>query len=174
MATYSYFAESTGLLPVADAAAFAFLDDHANLSSHMSKSSWMMLGSTMNIFMDELGTRAVGSKFGFTGRIAGVPLEVHEVVIRRQVPSSKAWETVGEPTLWVIGRYEMGFDLAPDAGATQLRVFIKYDRPIKGLARALSLLFHRAYAHWCTNQMVKDAERHFADLVDKGILSVHS
>jgi hypothetical protein len=129
----------------------------------MSKSSWMMLGSTMDIFMDELRTRAVESKFGFTGRIAGIPLEVHEVVTSRQVPSKKSWETVGEPTLWVIGCYEMGFDLTPGAGATRLRVYIKYDRPIRGLARALSLLFHRVYARWCTRKMVKDAELHFAE-----------
>lgn len=119
----------------------------------------------MDIFMDELTTRAVGSKFGFTGRIAGVPLAVHEVVTKRQPPSYKAWETLGEPTLWVIGRYEMGFELTPAATATGLRVFIDYDRPIKGLARALSLLFHGVYARWCTRKMVKDAERHFATIM---------
>jgi hypothetical protein len=165
MPTYQYSAESVGSLPVSNAAAFEFLDDHLNLSSHMSKSSWMMLGTTMDIFMDEFKTRAIGSKFGFTGRIAHIPLSVHEVVTRRQPPNCKAWETVGEPTLWVIGRYEMGFDLTQAASTTGLRVYIKYDRPIKGLARALSSLFHGAYARWCTRMMVKDAERHFAAIV---------
>ena len=124
----------------------------------------MMLGTTMNIFMDEPKTRAVGSKFGFTGRIAGVPLAVNEVVTKRQPLSYKAWETVGEPSLWVIGRYEMGFVLTPAASGCSLRVFINYDRPINGLARALSLLFHSVYARWCTRKMVKDAERHFATI----------
>lgn len=45
MPSYRYSAESAGSLPVGDAAAFEFLDDHSNLSSHMSKSSWMMLGT---------------------------------------------------------------------------------------------------------------------------------
>ena len=28
-------------------------------------------------------------------------------------PRSKVWGTVGEPALWVIGRYRMGFRIAP-------------------------------------------------------------
>lgn len=50
----------------------------------MGEKSWMMLGSTMDIFMDALRTREVGPEFGFKGSIVGVPLFVREVVTLRQ------------------------------------------------------------------------------------------
>jgi hypothetical protein len=40
---------------------------------------------------------------------------------------------------------------------------IDYDLPTRGLSRILGRLFGRMYAKWCTRQMVRDAERAFAD-----------
>ena len=165
MATYRYSADYSGQLRVLDREAFDFLDDQSNLSAHMGKKSWMMLGSTMDIFMDDRRTREVGSQFGFKGSIVGVPLFVREVVTFRHPPGSKTWETVGDPVLWVIGAYEMNFDLKPMSGGTRLTVSIRYDLPPRGFPRFLSLLFHRAYARWCTKKMVIDAQRHFSALV---------
>jgi hypothetical protein len=141
---------------------FDFLDDQSNLSSHMSKSSWMMLGSTMDVYMDAESTRAVGSKFGFRGAIVGVPLAVDEVVIGREPPLRKTWETVGEPCLWVIGRYRMGLELTPRGATTNMRVFIDYALPAGGLPRVLGRLFGNTYARWCTRKMVSDARRHYS------------
>lgn len=162
MTTYTHFADAVGTIEVPADVVFDFLDDQANLSSHMSKSSWMMLGTTMHIYMDQLQTRAVGSKFGFTGRILGIPLSVDEVVTGREPLLRKVWETVGEPNLWVIGRYRMGFELTPRPAGATLRVFIEYLRPAVGLSRFLGLLFAGTYARWCTRQMVTDAQKHFA------------
>jgi hypothetical protein len=116
----------------------------------------------MKIQMEPDHTRNVGSHFGFTGRILGAPLRVDELVTSRQPPLSKTWETVGEPRLWVIGRYEMGFEIAPVGSASNLRVYIRYDWPQGGLPRLLGRLFGRYYARWCTGRMVSDARRHFA------------
>lgn len=143
---------------------FAFLDDQTNLSSHMSKPSAMMLGSAMAIHMDEDHTRRVGSRFGFEGRIFGIPLRVEEIVTARQPPRSKSWETTAEPVLWVIGSYTMRFDLAPEANGSSLRVHIAYDPPRAGLPRLLAGLFGRLYARWCVRQMTSDAQRHFEKL----------
>ena len=165
MTTYTHFADADGVIDAPAETIFDFLDDHANLSSHMSESSWMMFGSTMNIYMDEHRTRAVGSKFGFTGRVVGIPLSVDELVVWREPPHSKSWETIGEPLLWVIGRYKMGFDLTPRPAGTALRVFIKYLRPSAGLPWFLGVLFGGIYARWCTRQMVTDAQKHFAPLL---------
>jgi hypothetical protein len=162
MTTYSHAADATGAIDVPAETIFEFLDDHSNLSSHMSESSWMMLGSTMDIYMDERRTRSVGSKFGFTGRILGIPLSVDEVVASREPPVGKSWETIGEPHLWVIGRYRMGFELTPNPAGTTLRVFIQYLRPASGLPRLLGRFFGGTYARWCTRQMVSDAQKHFA------------
>ena len=161
MNEYVGFAEAVGTVPAPVDAIFDFLDDQSNLSSHMSKSSGMMLGSTMDIHMDDKRARSVGSRFGFTGRILGIPLAVEEIVTGREPPGRKTWETTGEPRLWVIGRYRMGLELTQRGNASQLRVFIEYMPSPSGIPRLLSLVFGKTYARWCTRQMVTDAQKHF-------------
>jgi hypothetical protein len=139
------------------AVVFDFLDDQANLAAHMSKPSGMMLGSRMDIHMEADHTRRVGSKFGLSGRLLGLPLAVDEIVIARDPPVAKRWATTAEPQLWVIGSYEMGFRLAPGQSGTDLRVDIRYDLPARGISRFLGLLLGGIYARWCTRQMVADA-----------------
>lgn len=162
MTAYRYFADCQAYIDGPVANIFDFLDDQANLSSHMSQRSWMMLGSTMEIFMDDRQTRAIGSRFGFTGRMLGIPLRVEEAVTVREPPTRKTWETTAEPTLWVIGRYEMGLELSPSARGSRLRVHIRYNLPAAWFPRLLGRVFGSAYARWCTAKMVGDAQRHFA------------
>jgi hypothetical protein len=158
---YSGFAETHGSIDAPVATVFDFLDDQANLSAHMSKPSGMMLGSTMTIRMEADHTRQIGSAFGFTGSILGIPLMVDEVVTGRQPPKRKTWETTSEPCLWVIGQYQMGFELTSSAVGSTLRVHIRYNLPRAGLPRLLGRLFGKVYAAWCTSQMVADAQKHF-------------
>lgn len=163
MSPYTAFADAVGSIAARPEVVFDFLDDQSNLSAHMSQSSWMMLGTTMEIYMDDKRTRAIGSRFGFTGRILGIPLSVDEVVTAREPPLRKIWQTTGEPTLWVIGQYRMGLELEPKADGAQLRVFIEYARPKAGIPWVLGLMFGKIYARWCTGQMVTDAQTHFAE-----------
>lgn len=162
MTEYPDFAEARGTIGAPPMVVFDFLDDQANLSAHMSQSSGMMLGSTMDIRMEPDHTRRVGSTFGFTGRIFGIPLAVDEVVTGRVPPTEKTWETTAEPRLWVIGRYQMGFELAPEGQQSSLRVYIRYALPEGGFKRLLGRLLGRSYAKWCTRQMVTDAQKHFS------------
>ena len=153
--------EATVELPVAQDVAFAYLDDHRNLSSHMSKSSWMMAGSKMAIEFDGAEARAEGSCIRLRGSVLGIPLSVEEVVIERRPPHRKVWQTVGVPRLLVIGGYRMGFDVAPRGKTSALRVFIDYELPRRGIARWLSWIGN-AYARWCVAQMASDARAHFS------------
>jgi hypothetical protein len=161
MTSYPFSAEARGIVEAPAEVVFAFLDDQENLSSHMSKPSGMMLGTTMKIVMEPDHTRRVGSRFGFTGSVLGVPLRVDEIVTSRVPPSSKTWETTAEPILWVIGQYGMGFELVPHGPRTELRVYIRYARPRGILGGILGWLFGPAYARWCTGVMVDDAAKHF-------------
>src|SRR5690606_28244007 len=102
MPEYPFSAETRVGVDASPDAVFAFLDDHRNLSAHMEQTSWMMIGSRMDIHLDEGGARSVGSKFGFTGSVLGIPLSVEEVVTERDPPWRKEWATIVEPTLWVI------------------------------------------------------------------------
>mgnify|MGYP000636777420 CR=1 FL=1 len=161
MITYPYSAEASGMVEAPADVVFDFLDDQENLSAHMSKPSGMMLGSTMKIEMEPAQPKRVGSRFGLVGRIFGIPLRVSEVVTSRAPPTSKAWETTAEPTLWVIGAYRMGFELAGRASRSKLRVHIAFARPSGLLGALLGAAFGAAYARWCTRRMVNDAIGHF-------------
>ena len=82
---------------------FAHLDEHSRLAGHMSQSSWMMLGSRMNLHVDDGKGQRVGSVIRLSGKVVGLPQHVEEAVTERTPPSKKVWETIGEPNLLVIG-----------------------------------------------------------------------
>jgi len=153
--------EHSALLGASVEQAFAYLDDFRALSAHMEKRSGMMAGSAMQISMDHLGGRAVGSRVRMEGRMLGINLRLEEVVTERNPPLRKVWETV-EAALVVIGSYRLGFELSPKAPGATLCVFIDYDLPAGGLARWLAGFLARRYARWCVDRMVGDAVSRFA------------
>lgn len=153
--------ESSGFIQAPMDRVFAHVDDHARPSSHMSEPSWMMGGGRMQTELDQGRGQLLGSHIRLSGRVFGVELVVDEIVVQREPPRLKIWETTGVPKLLVIGRYRMGFDLSPQGDGSLLRVFIEYALPESAPARWLGRLFGRYYARWCTRQMVDDAVKHF-------------
>lgn len=121
----------------------------------------MTAGASMRIDTDERHGQAVGSVIRLSGRVLGLRLSVDEVVTEREPPHRKAWETVGEPKLLVVGAYRMGFTIDPVAGGSRLVVFIDYDLPARGIGRMLGALLGRRYAAWCTRRMAEDARAAF-------------
>jgi len=158
---YSRHEESSALVNASAERVFEQLDDQTRLSEHMSKRSWKMGWGRMETVLDAQHGRSVGSHIVLRGRVFGIRLYLDEVVIIREPPLKKTWETVGQPRLLVIGPYRMGFDLLPDGISSQLRVAIDYELPAKGMSRLLGRLFGRSYAKWCTRQMVRDAQYPF-------------
>jgi hypothetical protein len=140
---------------------FAHLDDQRRLSAHMTKRSWKMGWGKMEVRLDAAGGKAIGSHIVLDGRVFGIYLYLDEIVTDHQPPRCKRWRTVGEPHLLVIGQYTMGFDISETPNGSQLRVFIDYELPTRGVAKIFGRLFGRMYAKWCTRQMVQDAQRAF-------------
>jgi hypothetical protein len=151
--------EATAKVGVEAARLFDALDNHARLSSHMTRPSWRMGGATMQITTDEGQGRAVGSVITLRGQVLGIRLRVDEVVTTHERPTLKVWETIGTPRLLVVGAYRMRFDIEPRGSASLLRVSIDYDRPQHGVSRLIGWACGRMYARWCTRQMVADAMR---------------
>jgi hypothetical protein len=89
---------------------------------------------------------------------------VNEVVTEREPPRRKRWQTMGEPRLIVIGRYEMGFEIVPQEDASRLRLWIDYE-PARGAFGWLPAL-GQMYARWCVDRMVEDAVAAFARAVE--------
>lgn len=153
--------ESEARIRASSDALFSYLDDPRRLSSHMSKSSWMMFGSRMDIQVDEAEAHAVGSRIRLSGHVLGIRTHVDETVIERTPPFRKTWETIGMPRLLVIGAYRMGFEIRPESNYSLLRVLIDFAIPERRPARWLGYTFGRWYARWCTSRMVNDAAKHF-------------
>ena len=139
---------------------FAYIDDHAHLSSHMNKPSWMMGGGRMNTSVDEGNGQRVGSHIRMNGKVLGIKLFLDEVVTRREPPLLKIWETIGKLRLLIIGHYRMGIELEPQASNSLLHVFIDYDLPLTNAW--LGQLFGGFYAKWCVQRMLRDTNDHFA------------
>lgn len=140
---------------------FAYVDDHEQLAAHMMRSSTMMAGSRMALQLDDKQGRAVGAVITMSGRMLGLDLSLEEVVTEREPPLRKIWETVGQPKLYVIGHYRMGFTIAQTDCRTMLTVFIDYNFP-SGLLVWLGWLLGGFYARWCVVNMTDGVAEHFA------------
>lgn len=153
-AVYARRFSAERFVPLSVDVVFAFLDDHRNFSSHMEKSSVLMAGSRMVLTMDDTGGRTVGSRLVLKGRFLGFPLSVSETVTERQPPARKVWVTDGEPRLLVIGRYRMGFVVAPAQAGSLVEVFLEYAFPGGVVSRRLGVLFGGLYARWCVRSVL--------------------
>ena len=158
--------ESTGFVQSPMDQVFAHIDDHTRLSSHMGDPSWRTGGGRFETQIDEGRGQIVGSRIRLSGRVFGVELSVEEIVVERDPPRRKVWETTGAPRLLVIGHYRMGFELTPQGESSQVRVFIDYSLPSKAPGLWLGHLLGGVYARWCTKQMANDAARHFESTMD--------
>lgn len=168
---FPFHHESRRAIAVSAEILFSYLDDHNRLSGHMSKSSWMMAGSRMDIEFDAAKGQAIGSRIRLKGRALGIPLFVEEVVSERTPPLRKAWQTIGTPRLVVIGPYRMGFEIIPAGAVSKLRIFIDYELPNTRFLRWLGGILGGFYARWCTEKMAGDAASAFAFRPDSRTLT---
>jgi len=159
--TYSYSAQTVVNVAAPAEALFDYLDDQARLGSHMQKPSMMMLGGRMSYGFDEAQGRAVGSVIRMEGNILGGRLSVEEMIVERQPPTRKVWETRGRPNLLVIGAYRMGFEINASGESSRLRVFIDYNHPSSVTGQILGRMFGPIYARWCVDRVAKDAISRF-------------
>ena len=162
MSALPHHYETSALVRASMEKVFAYADDPTRLSSHMSKSSWMMGGSRVRIELDDDRGQRVGSRIRMSGRILGLRLSLEEVVTEYNFPHRKVWETTATPNLLVIGHYRMGFEISSRDNGSLLRVYIDYSLPHGVLTGSLGYLLGPVYARWCTQQMAKDTVKHFA------------
>jgi hypothetical protein len=150
---------------------FDYLDDFERLGAHMTRSSWMMAGSTMRYEFDDGKGRRLGSRVRLLGSFLGLKLEIDERVIDREPARSKAWQTVGNPRMLILARYRMGFSLRPLSNGCRLTAFIDYSLPERGIGRLLGTLTGGVYARWCVRNVLQQASAHFGIAANEAGLS---
>ena len=154
-------AEATCEVRAKASSVFDYIDRPQRLSAHMARRSWQLAGAAMAIETDAEGGRAVGSHIHLTGRMLGIPLYVEGKVVQRGTPNLKAWATVGEPHLLVIGRYRMRVNIDARGDRAQVVIAIEYALPANAPTRWLGMLFGPMYASWCVRQMARDLVQQF-------------
>ena len=90
------------------------------------------------------------------------PLVVEDEVVARDPPHYKAWQTVGEPRLLVIGAYRMRVTIDALGDGSRVAIAIDYALPVRTWERWLGALLGAAYARWCVDQMLMDLQAKFA------------
>ena len=156
MSNYPRHYENSAAVAAKRTDLFAYLDDPLRLSGHMSQSPWQMGGGKMTIVLDGEGWKRVGATARMSGAAFGVPLHLRARIVEYIPPERKVWETMEEPMLLVIGRYEMGVELIPQGDCTVLRIFINFTLPESWPFRWFGALLGDAYARWCVNSMLRD------------------
>lgn len=160
LASFPHHRDAAAFVPAPARSVFERLDDQTRLAEHMGRPSAMMGGGRMTYEFDAMRGQAVGSHIRMGGEAFGLRLFVDEVVTLRDPPRRKVWRTTGEPTLIIMGAYEMGFEIADEGTGSRLRVWIDYTLPSRGWARRVPALA-ALYARWCVRRMVSDAVQHF-------------
>jgi hypothetical protein len=140
---------------------FDYLDDFEQLGAHMTGSSWMMAGSKMSYEFDDGKGRRLGSHVRLLGSFLGLKLEIDEQVIDRVPARGKAWQTVGNPRMFILARYQMGFSLQQSPLGCRVVAFIDYTLPARGFGRLLGRAAGGLYARWCVNNVIDQAAAHF-------------
>jgi hypothetical protein len=152
---YTHRAVRRVALAVEPAAAFAILDDPFRVAGHMRRRSWRTGFSRLAIV--ELPPDALGRpRYGWRGRVFGLPIAIDEVVTARDPPRLKAWETIGSPRMWVIDQYRIEFRVEATATGCVVELSIDYTLPERGVGRFLGPALGHAYQRWCLDRMVGD------------------
>lgn len=125
----------------------------------MDGSSAMLAGGSMQLELDERGSRELGAHVVMRGRVLGIELFLDEVVVERTLDASKTWQTVVQRLLG-IGAYRLGFLLTRlERARSRLTVWIDYGLPRQRVW--LGRLPGRIYAAWCVRQILRGAAVRF-------------
>ena len=73
---YKRHCEDSAIIPASADEIFSFIDNPSRLSSHMSKSSWMMGGGRMKTSVDDGRGQKVGSHIRLSGKAFGIKIAI--------------------------------------------------------------------------------------------------
>ena len=126
---------------------------------HMTQSSMMMMGSKLSLNFLTAYHTGFGSKYRWTGKILGMPMDFTVEVIKWIFPKEKIWETIGDAKLIIYSWYMMHLMVTPTPNGSKAELSISYEKPKGFINRLLSFLFADWYCRWCLKHMLDDAKK---------------
>lgn len=138
---------------------FTCLDSLGITGMHMTKASAMMMGSKLHLEYLTPRHNGLGSRYRWTGRMMGIPMDF-TVEVTKWIPNKeKVWETVGTPKLIIYSGYRMELHVSSLAEGAKAVLSISYERPAAWFNKVLSYLLADLYCNWCLKKMLSDAQK---------------
>lgn len=142
---------------------FPYLDDLGVTGMHMTQSSWMMMGSKLNVEYLTEHHSGLGTRYRWTGKMMGMKMDFTVEVTKWKEGEEKIWETLGTPELIIYSWYRMHLKLTKVANGTLAKLSISYDKPEGWFFKLLSFLFADWYCRWCLKHMLEDCKKLLAE-----------
>ncbi len=137
---------------------FKSIDDLGVTGMHMTKASWMMMGSKLKLEFLTKNHSGLNSRYRWTGKMMGMFMDF-TVNVSKWIPGvEKIWLTVGDPKLILYSWFRMRLFITalPDL-SSQAELSITYEKPKEILHILLSFFFADWYCRWCLRKMLGDA-----------------
>jgi hypothetical protein len=134
---------------------FKCIDDLGVTGAHMTQSSGMMMGNKLTLeFLTEQHT-GLGTKYGWTGKMMGLPMDFTVEVTKWISGKEKVWETIGESKMIIYSWYQMHLitDVMFNNG-TKADLSISYKKPKGFFNKILCFFFADWYCRWCLKKML--------------------
>ncbi|HET9056354.1 MAG TPA: hypothetical protein VFN30_05845 [Chitinophagaceae bacterium] len=139
---------------------FKFIDNLGVTGMHMTKSSWMMIGSKLKLDYLTEQHNGPGTKYRWTGKMMGIKMDFTVEVTQWIEGKEKIWETVGKAKMIIYSWFQMHLTTAPMFNkGTKAELSITYKKPKGLLNNILCFLFADWYCKWCLKQMLGDAKK---------------
>lgn len=140
---------------------FAYIDDIRNVGWHMTdESSMAMMGSKLRLDVLSERPTGLGATYRYSGKMLGLTLDFSESVTTYRPPHEKVWQTIGQPTLWIMSSYEMRLVVEAQTPETsRLTISIAYELPASTFWRIVGRVLADSYSRWCLRRMCRDAKR---------------
>lgn len=138
---------------------FKQIDDLGVTGMHMTQSSMMMLGSKLKLEYLTANHTGLGTKYRWTGKLMGMPLDFTVEVTKWISGREKVWETIGDPKLIIYSWYRMHLMSLPRLNGAEAELSISYEKPKGIFNKILSFLFADWYCRWCLKHMLGDAKK---------------
>lgn len=138
---------------------FKCIDNLGVTGMHMTKSSWMMMGSKLKLDYLTEQHNGLGTKYRWTGKMMGMVMDFTVEVTKWLEGKEKTLETVGESRMLIYSWYQMHLTTTPMFNkGTKAELSITYKKPKGLINNILCLLFADWYCNWCLKQMLGDAK----------------
>ena len=149
---------------------FKCIDDLGVTGMHMTQSSMMMMGSKLNLEYLTEKHNGPGTKYRWTGKMMGMPMDFTVEVTKWIAYKEKTWETIGDTKLIIYSWYSMHLSILPSFSGCSAELSISYEKPKGFFYKILSFLFADWYCRWCLNHMLGDAKKLLESTVDNSKL----